>query len=85
MTKQSIQYQNINSIRLVELVKNLESNDSPFFFVFREPKLDIELDFDTKTVDEFLEFTNKYIYERLLIFECNQEDISDIESFYCSA
>ncbi|MDN5202826.1 hypothetical protein QQ008_15660 [Fulvivirgaceae bacterium BMA10] len=81
MRKKSITYDKLGSIRLLELVKNLDSIDPQFFYVNREPELEIELDFDIRSVNEFLEFTDKHIYERLFIFECNKEDIDNLENF----
>ena len=81
MQKKSIPYEKIKAIRQIEVVKNLEIPTPQFFYVKRTPTLDIGLEFETKSIDEFLTFTDQYIYERLFIFQCDKKDLNDLENF----
>ncbi len=81
MQRNIIPYEKREVIRQLELVKNIETPIPEFFYVERVPKLSIGLDFETKSVEEFLIFTNQTMYERLFIFECDKQDIDDLEVF----
>jgi len=76
----------LQSIKRIELIKNLETDHPQFFYVDHQQSLEKQLQFKTLSQQEFEEFTNHNIYERLWVFECDKSDVSDFDNFlfHCS-